>query len=90
MAKSKNENRMGGNNKGLGAWATRLGDCFKVDEVPDGWATIRDIADDTGTSVDAIRKRVDGMVAKGEVDKKTFSIDTKVGIKLVAHYKLTA
>jgi len=40
--------------------------------------------------VDAIRKRVDGMVAKGEVDKKTFSIDTKVGIKLVAHYKLTA
>jgi len=90
MAKSKNEDRLGGHNKGLGAWAARLEDCFKLDEVPDGWATIRDIAESAGASVDTVRKRVEGMVVKGEADKQTFNTDTKTGIKPVAHYKLTA
>tara|TARA_R110002020_G_scaffold124539_3_gene281607 strand:- start:2664 stop:2885 length:222 start_codon:yes stop_codon:yes gene_type:complete len=72
----------------LGAWSARLEECFKEDEVPDGWATIRDIADSTGVSVDTIRKRVEGMVLKGEAAKQNFNVDTKTGVKQVSHYKL--
>lgn len=88
MAKSKNGDRLDSNNKSLGAWVKHLEETFQEDEVPEGWATIRDIANSAGQSIYAVRGRLDRMVQEGKAESRQFLIRLDVGVKKVSHYKL--
>lgn len=89
MAKPKNKDGLDSGNKAMDAWAEHLEQCFQVDEVPAGWATIKDIAATTGLSGDAVRGRVERLVTARKAGKQNFNVETAIGLKPVAHYKLT-
>tara|TARA_R100000808_G_C2096479_1_gene115017 strand:+ start:404 stop:676 length:273 start_codon:yes stop_codon:yes gene_type:complete len=88
MAKSKNRDRLDSDNKNLDSWVAHLESTLKEDEIPDGWATVRDVAKATNLSFYTIRGRLERMVQEKKAERKSFLVRIETGIRSVNHYKL--
>jgi len=60
----------------------------KIDEVPEGWLTVREIAAQTGMSEGHTWKRLRHATKDGRVHRREFMIRTGKVIKRVTHYML--
>jgi predicted transcriptional regulator len=58
-----------------------------ADTVPTGWLDRRDMAERLGTSYSNVGRLLDVGVTSGILERKTFRIVTKGGIKPVPHYR---
>jgi DNA-binding MarR family transcriptional regulator len=60
----------------------------KADEVPPGWNTVIQIAEETGKSKSHTAKMLNEAVEAGMVDRKEYIIDRRSKIQSVPHYKI--
>ena len=59
-----------------------------VDEVPAGWFSVAQLADQLGKSICNTSERVRRMVAEGKAEKKLYRIQLAEKVRPVPHYKL--
>ena len=79
---------MVGDNKGLENWVEKLEQELAVDTVPEGWATVRQLAECLRVTIGGMDKRLIRLHSLGEAEKKTFKIQPPSGIRPVIHYKV--
>lgn len=61
----------------------------KIDDIPEGWTTCRDLAAKLGKSAVHVRVQLAEMVAEGKADMKKFRVRlSNSRIALSPHYKL--
>ena len=71
----------------LAAWCAVLA-CSEVDEVPPGWVTVTQLADELGKAEATIRTQLSRAVREGKAEMQKFRIQTPRGPYPVPHYKL--
>ena len=76
--------------KGDLSWAKLLSEGRKVPEenIPDGWKTIRTVADDQGRSVSQTSALMREAVREGRVEVQKFRIDVGAKTYPVPHYRI--
>lgn len=71
-------------------WVSAFGQAEKMSRVvPEGWKTIRQIAEETGRSVCSTHKHVKGLACEGKVEVRKFMVPTDSrGYYPVPHYRI--
>ena len=59
-----------------------------VDDVPPGWFTVSQLADQLGKSICNTSERVRKMVKSGLVERKDYTIQLEQRVRPVPHYRL--
>tara|TARA_R100000808_G_scaffold5213_3_gene16003 strand:+ start:6352 stop:6648 length:297 start_codon:yes stop_codon:yes gene_type:complete len=97
MAGSKNRETMAGPKrlkdslkKELESWAGEFASHYGavVDEVPEGWVTVKYLAKEMGRSEVNIRNKLRKTIEAGKVSVKKFRINVGGRVMYVPHYKL--
>jgi predicted transcriptional regulator len=70
-------------------WLKKLRECAveKVDEVPKGWKTARQIAEETHLSHQRVRGLIYEGVRSGKIQTRTFRVKTSTKVYPIPHYK---
>lgn len=58
-----------------------------VEEVPEGFVTVKELAKRSGRNADSVRGIVERLVANKEVESKKLRINTPNGVRTVLHIK---
>jgi predicted transcriptional regulator len=76
--------------KSANDWLTELmastGCCGKVDEVPEGWMTLKQMADHAGVGTTTMNGRIQRWVKNGLLQKKSYKINIGRQICSILHY----
>jgi len=59
-----------------------------LDDVPPGWFTVSQLADQLGKSICNTSERVRKMVKNGQVERQDFTIQLEQRVRPVPHYRL--
>ena len=85
-----NPDRYMKNNKSANNWLAELmaqaGPSGKVDEVPEGWLTLIEMAQQTGVAITTMNNRVQKLLLNNKLQKKRFRIKTGRQVNEVWHY----
>jgi len=78
------------NNKSPNDWLSELmassGPAGKVDEVPDGWITVTEMAQQAGAAITTINSRLTKLMNQNKIQRKRFKIKTGRAVADVWHY----
>jgi hypothetical protein len=58
----------------------------KVDDVPEGWMTMQEMADDAGVAITTMNGRVQRWLKNGLLQKKSYKINIGRQISSIIHY----
>jgi hypothetical protein len=73
----------------LAAWCAALAEpSIAAEQVPAGWFTIGQLADETGREYSTIGGRMRDMVRRGKAETRRFRVMTRRGVYPVPHYRL--
>lgn len=70
-------------------WGELLMDALsvKADEIPRGWSTANQIAEETGNSGSHVRAQLCAAVKQGKVERKDFRILINGRVRAISHYR---
>ena len=78
------------NNKSANDWLAELmessGPAGKVDEVPEGWLSLAQMANQLGVSITTMNSRIQKLLMQDKVQRKKFRIKTSRSIVEAWHY----
>ena len=74
--------------KTMADWAKALSEPYKVEEVPVGWNTLRELSDKLDVSESTLIRRLRKLIREDAAEKKTFRIRLQKFHRDVVHYKL--
>jgi predicted transcriptional regulator len=75
--------------KDLAAWCAALAEpTIATEQVPAGWFTVADLADEMKRDRSTVSQRMRDMVKRGKAEMRRFRIMTGRGVYPVPHYKL--
>lgn len=77
-------------NASLKRFGDELGKCnpSKFEEVPAGWFTISELANEIGVSESNARRRVGYLLKEGQVERMIYRIMLERQVRPVPHYRL--
>lgn len=77
-------------NASLKRFGEELGKCntAKAEEVPAGWFTMAELAEEIGMSESNARRRMVHMLKAGAVEKRIYRIQLERQVRPVPHYRL--
>jgi DNA-binding IclR family transcriptional regulator len=67
-------------------WAVDLLGACVVDEVPEGWLTVADLAAQSGMAENTLKGKLNRLERAGEISKKGFRINLNGVHRMVNHY----
>ena len=71
-------------------WAKIISEAHsnKIDVVPDGWNTIKQIAEQTKAPIKTTHTKIMQLVKDGKVEMKKFRVTQETYARLTPHYKI--
>jgi|LakMenEpi03Aug12_release.lakeMendotaPanAssembly.Ray.scaffolds.fasta_scaffold17186_2 hypothetical protein len=72
----------------LARWCEVLAEDKPVDQVPEGWKTVKQLAEDLGKSVTATKILVALALKRGAVESRRYRVRSAQKVYPVTHYKL--
>ena len=69
-------------------WAKALSEPYRVEEVPVGWNTLRELSDKLEVSESTLFRRLRKLMREGAAEKKSFRVKLEKFNRDVVHYKL--
>ena len=77
---------MGRVDEAMADWAVDLLGVYTVDEVPEGWLTVAELAAQSGMAENTLKGKLNGLERAGEIIKKGFRINLNGARRMVNHY----
>ena len=77
-------------NTSLKRFSQELAKCSttEAEEVPPGWFTVAELAEEIGKAVCTTSERIKRMLKRGQVERKDFTIQLDQRIRPVPHYRM--